>query len=1229
MGSRISRKFHFLFGALSLLFIGLFLHFIWLDQSFDEAESVNKIQQKFSQEVYKLQKEMIPVIEKLENNSGANFSNLQTTTSYPYYIFNNGRMVFWSDYRYVPAYRYLRGDYEFKFIKTLRKNFVSRRWRISGTSYEIYALMPIYYGYKVDNNYVKSEFNRAIFEYQDLDILETREEIGYDICYGQKGCLFKIVPGPGYGSKNKIQSSLFIIAISSSVLLFFIFIILWTESVAKSNAEAGLLWLMGLLALFRLPMLYFRFPAAFIETDIFDSRFFASSFFNPSFGDVIINLFALTLISVYIFRHYRKSKIVRYLLRAPDKLRVAWLVFIAGLSAMIHHGMYLIFQTVYHNSQITYDINETIKFDIHRIQGFLIYVLIAINIFLFYHVLFRLMERLVKDKKNMWGAFTFGLLLFGLVNYFVEQTFWQSMVVSAVLFVVLYITKLPYWISQLRYKTFLYFFTSIIATSILASLAIYEFENERETARKRKFAEQFLIENDDLGEYLLSEINNKVKDDVFIQARLAGSFLSKDIIKSKIRQKHLSRYFDKYDTRIYIYNTSGRPFGNDGSGLSPGEVRKFNVEEYKTVYPNIFFINKFGADVSKRYLSIIEIKRRGILVGYVVLDLKLKRIIPENVYPELLVDNRFLLPFQHRDYSYAVFSGQNITYNSGSFNYYTNFNRRLLKQPDIYKSGLSEGRYRHLAFSDREGRTIVITSNSHNRVDIIANFSFLFLILIFTILIFFSGYAMYFSFQNVSLNYSAKIQLYLNIAFFLPLFVVSVTTLSLINRSFRKEVNDEYYKKAQSISTNISADLKNYVDNIIDDSEELPDKLAEIAKFASADVNLFSTRGRLIASSQPVIYENDILSKYINPEAYAKIKEQGENAYITRESVGTLEFNTTFFGVKASDTGELIGIISVPFFQSEYTLERNEINILANVINIFSLIFIAFLIISYLASKWLTFPLTFITQKLKKTTLTGFNEPLTWKTEDEIGIMVGEYNRMLINLEESKRALARSQKESAWREMAQQVAHEIKNPLTPMKLTLQHLSRKLLGTAEQEDFERPIGTLLHQVDTLNDIASSFSSFAKMPMPEHERYEISSVIKKTVALYATTENVDIKLNMPDEEVYTMGDEQLTGRIISNIMLNSIQAREQGEMSIELTLTVEGKRKIQIELKDDGPGIDEEIYSKIFIPNFTTKETGSGIGLAIAKHGVEHAGGKIWFETELEKGTAFYIELPKVD
>ncbi|MEQ9166965.1 MAG: HAMP domain-containing sensor histidine kinase, partial [Fulvivirga sp.] len=173
---------------------------------------------------------------------------------------------------------------------------------------------------------------------------------------------------------------------------------------------------------------------------------------------------------------------------------------------------------------------------------------------------------------------------------------------------------------------------------------------------------------------------------------------------------------------------------------------------------------------------------------------------------------------------------------------------------------------------------------------------------------------------------------------------------------------------------------------------------------------------------------------------------------------------------------------------------------------------------------------------------------------------------------------------------------------------------------------RPINMLLKQIETLDDIASSFSSFAKMPIPESERYEFSEVLKNVVNLHSNTEKVNISLQLPDKKVFTIGDEQLMGRILSNLILNAIQAKSD-DVAIDIVLTAT-RDKLLLQVKDNGPGIPEEIQGKIFIPNFTTKETGSGIGLAISKHGVEHAGGKIWFESLEDQGTTFFIELPTI-
>ena len=197
-----------------------------------------------------------------------------------------------------------------------------------------------------------------------------------------------------------------------------------------------------------------------------------------------------------------------------------------------------------------------------------------------------------------------------------------------------------------------------------------------------------------------------------------------------------------------------------------------------------------------------------------------------------------------------------------------------------------------------------------------------------------------------------------------------------------------------------------------------------------------------------------------------------------------------------------------------------------------------------------------------------------------------------------------------------------------MKLTLQHLQRKLLNGGEvvKEQAEKSFNTLLDQVDTLNDIATSFSAFAKMPIPKEEVFDIGAVLKKNIELYSNDNEVEILTDIPPGDFFVKGDQQLMSRIFTNLILNGIQSVPAGrkpEISVSLQKNI---HFIRVEIHDNGMGISETIRNKIFIPNFSTKYAGSGIGLALAKRGVEHAGGKIWFETEEEQGTSFFIELP---
>jgi nitrogen fixation/metabolism regulation signal transduction histidine kinase len=234
---------------------------------------------------------------------------------------------------------------------------------------------------------------------------------------------------------------------------------------------------------------------------------------------------------------------------------------------------------------------------------------------------------------------------------------------------------------------------------------------------------------------------------------------------------------------------------------------------------------------------------------------------------------------------------------------------------------------------------------------------------------------------------------------------------------------------------------------------------------------------------------------------------------------------------------------------------------------------------------------------------------------------------MLFKLSESKAELEQTQRERAWREIAQQVAHEIKNPLTPMKLTLQQMERAMQGgTNSAEKTEKAIRTLLTQVDTLNEIASSFSSFAKMPEPVIQRLELVSLVKRIVDLHSQSGELNVQTSW--KELYVMGDEQLLGRTFSNIILNAFQAAVPGRNNtVNISIEKTGST-CRIVFADNGKGIEATIAERIFVPYFTTKKSGSGLGLAIAKQAIEHMKGRLWFETKPGKGTTFFIELPSI-
>ena len=818
------------------------------------------------------------------------------------------------------------------------------------------------------------------------------------------------------------------------------------------------------------------------------------------------------------------------------------------------------------------------------------------------------------------------------------------LLITVAYFALLHSLQLTKYLARVRYVTFLYVFASTLVSAITCALVAYDMHAVETEDSKQKFANQLLVDNDVLGELLLAEIQDRVEDDIFIKRKLAspvtglfGQGSGYEVIRQKIERIYLSDYFDRYDANVYLFDSEGLPLEERDRRTYEQFKEEIAQSRFNTEYRNLYFINQSNVQVdngaSKQYVLFLDIDDQGSLAGHIIIELTLKRFAPNRVYPELLVDRTYSGAYPTNEYDYAYFDAEGtLVYSNGDESSFRPLQRYDFSRTPASGETVNRAGYSYLVIEGQDNEYIAIASPAYSFTDIISNFSFLFLLLVFAILFLLAVYSIYFAIKRENLNFSTKIQLYLNAAFFMPLLAVSVTTLSIISNSYNEEVDQQYLEKAVQIGNNVTVFVERYQQGEINE-ESLANTLSQIAKYAETDVNVFDTTGQLVVASQPQIYENDLLSGYINPQALISIEEEKINKLVLEESVGSLSYKSSYTGLKSPTTGQLLGMLSIPFFESRNEVEAQIIQVLTNMMNIFTFVFIAFLIISYLASALLTYPLKYITQKIKRTSLSDYNEPLSWESNDEIGLMVGEYNRMLVNLEASKAALARTEKESAWREMAKQVAHEIKNPLTPMKLSLQHLKRRLqeeyqngMDAEEVQAVGKPVDNLLHQVDTLNDIASSFSSFAQMPIPKSELYELEAVVRKTVGLYQDGQQ-EIATNIQGANFYVVGDEQLMGRILGNLIINAKQSVPSDRTPrISVSLQRAGMDRLILKVSDNGMGIAREIQNKVFMPNFSTKYAGSGIGLAIAKRGIEHAGGRITFDTKEGVGTTFYIELP---
>ncbi len=1154
------------------------------------------------------------------------FSRFQKSELLPYFIFEGDQILYWSTNRFVPKYGTLTGTYLYKYLELKSGQYVVRRKVINSSGnrvVEIFALLPLSSEQPISDDFDKYGLNEEIFGRSSFTLSST--DTGTNAVKSPEGIFLFSFEGTEQMKIDYPRYAIFIfllygIAIASFLIASYRLSKQLSKRINPMLATA--LWL-GLLVVARLSMLFFEFPQSIIKSVYFEPDIFAASWWAPSIGDFFLNQITLLAVFVFGYRAFKSESAKKG--KRIDKRNLVFTIIL--LVASVYH---IVTQTesLLTNSQWSFDVATDIGFSESKLLAYLSLFVIAIIPFLLGQIIAEAINRLNQTKNAMVVLALLAVLgllsslLFGL-PYVVMLS-----IISIYLFIIIYFRLFEHF-EKANYNTFLYYFIGAFLAASISTSVLMNFIRVENLQNKELLVTELQSSNDLTAEFLLSEAKKRISDDVLVQTSITNPFSPKDQIRRTIRRVYLGEYFDKYDIEINLFNGSGKPISNNSILDWPTLKDYYGVPQNETAFEGLFsFQETYPAEKSK-YFLFIDIGRYGTLVGHILIELDRKQQLNNSILPQLLLeevtDNRDI-----GDFDYAIFSSGRLIQTFGDFNYERDFDSELLTANEIFNTNVSQVGYDHFAIAESGSDNIYVISNPTYPVRyLITNFALFFLFMVAVIILIFGVNGILRSFQRTTTTLSAKVQILLNFAFFLPLIIVSLVVLQLVNKTVEENIEFQYLSVTKSAGDNISSELQLFLEGRNENNEALESRINEISQYAQADINLYNTNGRLIATNQRLIFENELLAPFINPAAMEYLVESGNVQQLNEETVGDLSFKATYYGIRSNQDNRLIGVLSMPFFDSEEQLLNEQREILSNILNAFTFIFVIFIVLSFLASRILTYPFKYLTERIKRTTLSNLNEPLHWNADDEIGLMVGEYNKMLLNLEKNKKALAMSEKESAWREMAQQVAHEIKNPLTPMKLKLQHLKRVLAAAPEvQTEINKPIDSLLNQVDTLSDIATSFSSFAKMPIPKSERLNVVEVLKKTIRLFNESP-LTLKPNIPREAIWVMGDEQLLGRIFNNLILNAQQATpesREGVLEIEVIRT---HNKVRLTFADNGVGIANDLKDKVFIPKFSTKETGSGIGLAIAKRGVEHAGGSIWFESTVDEGTTFFLEFPLTD
>ncbi len=1141
------------------------------------------------------------------------------------------RMLFWNTQVVEPDAQVLNQESKGGFQSLVNGWYVWRRQDVGNLT--LLALIPVKWNYSITNEYLINSFSIGNGLENNFTISEAKNDNA--VISKDGNVLFSLEQKIALGVKdNNIFAALLRIAAAIIVLMF---VHIMAVNFVHRSFYAGVFFLIGTIVLLRLLSYFLPVPVNFRQYELFDPRIYAANAVFRSLGDLLINAILFLWIVLFI-RHFMQLKSIT--VKVKNNF-TKWLLVINGIIILLASVFICgtVIRSMVADSQISFDVVNFFTLNGYSVVGFLVLGCMAIGFFLLSQIVAYLLQPLF--PKNIMS-----LILVVTIVGLVFLTFRINM--QGVIFELYLLIWLLLYLLLLNTRKLYFFASSIVSSRLIfwlfffsisiAAVIIVE-NNAKETEKQKHYAETLSTKADPASERLMNTVLTDFRSEVIAPLFYKlNSENSNKALKDSLLNNNFSGYLSNFETRIFTFDSNERPLYNQDSSTFITLTTILRLQGKPTAVPDLYYYDlsydKFNY-ISKKDIT----DTTGKLLGYIFILATPKKYKTDALYPELFLKGYNASLENSPIYSFAVYNKLQLVSSHNDYAFPSHLLPKQLPREEFAQH--TKSGYDELWYKAGPDKVVIIAKKDSFIIESITLFSYLFCAFLvvtgfFWLLNSLIRSRLKWSVVKQYWQMSIRNQVHATIIFMslLSFIIVGVATILFFI--------DRYYNNNRENMSRTIKVMQNEVRNslneltVFDDviklydlayRDELEKSIARISEVNAVDINMYDLNGILKVSSLPLPYNKGIVSNLMDPEAYYHLHTLKEIQFFKNEKIGGLQYLSNYVPV-LDGNGQQYAYLNIPYFTSQTKLRQEISNFLVAIMNLNAFIFLIAGVVALFITNRITRSFTFISNRMKQVNLGKINEAIKWKRKDEIGELVQEYNKMVAKLDESAAALAKSEREGAWREMARQVAHEIKNPLTPMKLSLQYLQKSIDNNAGNvtELSKNVARTLVEQIDHLSQIAGQFSQFANIGNPKNEVFDLNELIEGVTHLHGLEENLQLSWQPYNGAVMINADKTHINRLFTNLIQNAIQAVPENKTpQIDISEKIEGN-KVLIVVKDNGHGIPEEMQSKIFTPNFTTKTSGTGLGLAMCKGIVEQSHGRIWFETNEGLGTSFFVELP---